>query len=132
MAEDDVAAAMEVEQEAPRSCGACGFTVTDTRIIQARWFAYTDPSGWIEWGQICGPCLNTQWRSMNRSWDPDIHDATDCSHSKWKEGLFMKVIRKRLRDPELIDEVVRDPSQYELKWPVVSADEPLDAYRSSQ
>ena len=123
---------MEVEQEAPRSCGACGFTVTDTRIIQARWFAYTDPSGWIEWGQICGPCLNIQWRSMTHSWDADIHDDSDCSHTQWKKGLFMKVIRKRLRDPELIDEVVRDPSQYELKWPVVSGDEPLDADRSSQ
>ena len=112
---------MEVEQEAPHSCGVCGNTVIDTRIIQARWYKYTDPSGWNEWGQICGPRLNTQWRSMTHSWDADIHDDSDCSHTQWKKGLFMKVIRRRLQFPPTagIEEEVRDPEHYELRRPVL-------------
>ena len=111
---------MEVEQEGLYSCGVCGNTVIDTRIIQARWCKYTDPSGWYEWGQICGPCLNTQWRSMTHSWDADIHDDSDFSDTQWKKVLFMKVIRRRLRSPPTagIEEEVRDPEHYELRGPV--------------
>ena len=117
---------MEVDQaEQPYSCGACGNTVIDTRIIQARWYKYTDPSGWNEWGQICSPCLNIQWRSMSHSWDADIHDDSDCSHTQWKKGLFMKVIRLRLRLRSALalpEEEVRDPDNYELKAPVDPGD----------
>ena len=112
---------MEVDQsEQPYSCGACGNTVIDTRIIQARWYKYTDPAGWWEYGQICGPCLNEQWRSMGHSWDADIHDKSHYTHTQWKTGLFMKVIRRRLRSPPTagIEEPVRDPEHYELKHPV--------------
>ena len=59
--------------------------VIDTRIINARWYKYSDPAGWCEWGQICGPCLNEQWRSMGRSWDEAINDASDFSHAEWKK-----------------------------------------------
>ena len=78
------------------------------------------PSGWYEWGQICGPCLNIQWRSMTHSWDANIHDDSDCSHTQWKKGLFMKVIRRSLRPPPTagIEEEVRDPEHYELRRPV--------------
>ena len=112
---------MEVEPAEPHSCGACGMEVRDTRIIRARWYKYSDPAGWCEWGQICGPCLNEQWRSMGRSWDETINDASDFSHAQWKERLFMKVIRLRLRSPPTagIEEEVRDPEHYELKSPVV-------------
>ena len=113
---------MEVDQaEQPYSCGACGNTVIDTRIIRARWYKYSDPAGWYEWGQICGPCLNTQWRSMTRSWDETTMDDSDCSHAMWKKGLFMKVILRRLRSPPTAgtEEEVRDPDNYELKAPVV-------------
>ena len=115
---------MEVEQTEPLSCEACGLEVRDTRITRARWYKYSDPAGWWEYGQICGPCLNEQWRSMGRSWDADIHDDSDCSHTQWKKGLFMKVIRRRLRSPPTagIEEEVRDPEHYELKHPV-DADE---------
>ena len=75
--------------------------VIHTRIIKARWYKYSDPAGWCEWGQICGPCLNEQWRSMGRSWDETINGASDFSHTEWKtkKRLFMKVIRSRLRSP---------------------------------
>ena len=112
---------MEVDQaEQPYSCGACGNTVNDTRIIRARWYEYSDPAGWWEYGQICGPCLNEQWRSMTHSWDADIHNDSDCSHKQWKKGLFMKVIRRRLASPPTagIEEEVRDPEHYELRLPV--------------
>ena len=59
---------------------------------------------------------------MTHSWDADIHDDSDCSHTQWKKGLFMKVIRKRLRSPPTagIEEEVRDPEEhYELMRPVV-------------
>ena len=110
----------EVEQEAPHSCGVCGNTVSSTRIMQARWYKCTDPSGWNEWGQICGPCLTTQWRSMIRSWDPNIHDDADCSRAQWKKGLFIKVIQKRLRSRPTggVEEEVREPEAYELERPV--------------
>ena len=112
---------MEVEEAAPHSCGACGLRVTDTRMTKARWYKYSDPAGWCEWGQICGPCLNEQWRSMGRSWDENINDASDFSHAEWKRRLFTKVIRLRLRSPPTagIEEEVRDPEHYELKSPVV-------------
>ena len=57
---------------------------------------------------------------MTRSWDETINDASDCSHAQWKKGLFMKVIRRRLRSPPTagIEEEVRDPEHYELKHPV--------------
>ena len=111
---------MEVEQAEPHSCGACGKTVIDTRIIKARWYKYSDPAGWCEWGQMCGPCLNEQWRSMGRSWDETINGASDFSHAQWKQKLFMKVIRSRLRSPPTpgIEEEVRDPEHYELKYPI--------------
>ena len=120
MAEDDVAATMEVDQQAPYSCAVCGNTVTDARNTLARWYKYTHSSGWGEWGQICGPCLNTQWRSMRRSWDADLHHDPDWSLKHWKQELFMKVIRRRLRSPPTagIEEEVRDPEHYELKRPV--------------
>ena len=113
---------MEVDQaEQPYSCGACGNTVIDTRIIRARWYKYSDPAGWWEYGQICGPCLNIQWRSMTHSWDADIRNDSDCSHKQWKKGLFMKVIRLRLRSPPTAgtNEEFRDPADYELQYPVV-------------
>ena len=113
---------MEVEQaEQPYSCGACGNTVIDTRIIRARWYKYSDPAGWWEYGQICGPCLNEQWRSMTHSWDADIHNDSDFSHTQWKKGLFMKVIRRRLQfQPTAgIEEEVRDPEDYELMGAVL-------------
>ena len=119
---------MEVDQAGqpyqdwqPYSCSACGNTVIDTRIIRARWYKYSDPAGWWEYGQICGPCLNEQWRSMGRSWDESINDASDFSNAQWKEMFFMKVIRLRLRSPPTagIEEEVRDPEHYELKSPVV-------------
>ena len=111
---------MEVEHAEPLSCGACGMRVIDTRIIKARWYKYSDPAGWYEWGQICGPCLNTQWRSMTRSWDETTMDNSDCSHAMWKKILFIKVIRLRLRSPPTAgtEEEVRDPDNYELKAPV--------------
>ena len=112
---------MEVDQaEQPYSCGACGNTVIDTRIIRARWYKYSDPAGWWEYGQICGPCLNEQWRSMGHSWDADIHDKSHYTHTQWKKGLFMKVILRRLRSPPTagIEEEVRDPEHYELRLPV--------------
>ena len=119
---------MEVEQEAPRSCGACLRTVFDAGRTKARWYKYTDPAGWYEWGQICGPRLNTQWRSMTHSWDADIHDDSDCSHTKWKKGLFMKVIRLRLRSPPTAgtNEEFRDPAGYELKYPVSVVRDEID------
>ena len=111
---------MEVEQAEPYSRGACGMTVIHTRIIKARWYKYSDPAGWCEWGQICGPCLNEQWRSMGHSWDADIHDKSHYNHTQWKTGLFMKVIRRRLASPPTagIEEEVRDPEHYELRRPV--------------
>ena len=65
--------------------------------------------------------MNEQWRSMGRSWGESINDASDFSHAQWKERLFMKVIRLRLRSPPTagIEEEVRDPEHYELKSPVV-------------
>ena len=112
---------MEVDQaEQPYSCGACGNAVIDTRIIRARWFKYSDPAGWWEYGQICGPCLNEQWRSMGHSWDADIHDKSHYSHTQWKKGLFIKVIQKRLcsRPTGGVEEEVREPDAYELERPV--------------
>ena len=88
-----------VEQEEPYSCGACGKRVTSNRINRARWYAYNHPSGWREYGQICGPCLRFSWRSMTRSWDENIHDDADCNHAEWKKKLFTKVIQKRLWSP---------------------------------
>ena len=69
-----------VEQEEPYSCGACGKRVTSNRINRARWYAYNHPSGWLEYGQICGPCLRFSWRSMMRSWDPNI---VSCWYWHW-------------------------------------------------
>ena len=122
---------MQVDTEAPHSCGARERTIDPTQRVgrtKARWYKCTDPSGWYEWGQMCAPCLNTQWRSMRRSWDADLHHDPEWSLKHWKQELFMKVIRRRLRSPPTagVDEEVRDPEQYELKWPVVP-DEPLDA-----
>ena len=79
---------MEVDQaEQPYSCGACGNTVIDTRIIRARWYKYSDPAGWWEYGQICGACLSESWRSMDRSWDETTTVWQDsCSHDEWKKG----------------------------------------------
>ena len=112
---------MEVEHAEPLSCGACGMRVIDTRIIQARWYKYSGPTGWCEYGQICGACLRESWRSMDRSWDETINDASDYSHGEWKKRLFMKVIQRRLRYPPTagIEEEVREPEHYELKSPVV-------------
>ena len=115
---------MQVDTEAQVSCGACERTIDPTQRVgrtKARWYKYTDPSGWYEWGQICAPCLHTQWRSMTRSWDETTMDASDCNHDIWKKGLFEKVVRLRLRSPPTagIEEEVRDPEQYELKSPVV-------------
>ena len=58
---------------------------------------------------------------MGRSWDESINDASDFSHAQWKERLFMKVIRLRLRSPPTAgtNEEFRDPADYELKYPVV-------------
>ena len=111
---------MEVEQDALQACGACGQTVCDARRTRARWYKYSDPAGWWEYGQICGPCLNEQWRSMERSWDETNNDASDYSHGEWKKRLFMKVIQRRLRYPPTagVEEEVRDPEHYELKSPV--------------
>ena len=112
---------MEVEPTEPRSCAACGAEVRGNLIIRARWYTYRDPSGWEEWGQICGPCLNEKWRSMDRSWDPDINVASDYSHDAWKKRLFMKVILRRLQGPQppgIEEEQIRDPEQYELRYPV--------------
>ena len=106
-----------VELEEPYSCGACGERVTSNRISRARWYTYNHPtSGWFEHGQICGPCLRFSWRSMTRSWDPNIHDDADCSHAEWKKGLFIKVIQERLRSPPTggIEEEVREPEHYVL------------------
>ena len=113
---------MQVDTEAQVSCGACERTIDPTQRVgksRARWYKYTDPSGWYEWGQICAPCLNTQWRSMTRNWDETTTDP--CSHDTWKKGLFMKVIRLRLRSPPTAgtNEEFRDPADYELKYPVV-------------
>ena len=115
---------MQVDTEAQVSCGACERTIDPTQRVgrtKARWYKYTDPSGRYKWGQICAPCLNTQWRSMTRSWDETTMDASDCNHDIWKKGLFEKVVRLRLRSPPTagIEEEVRDPEQYELKSPVV-------------
>ena len=119
---------MEVDQAGqpyqdgqPYSCAACGNTVIDTRIIRARWYKYSGPTGWCEYGQICGACLRESWRSMDRSWDETINDASDYSHGEWKKRLFMKVIQRRLRYPPTagVEEEVRDPEHYELKSPVV-------------
>ena len=58
---------------------------------------------------------------MGHSWDADIHDKSHYTHTQWKTGLFMKVIRRRLRSPPtagIEEEVVRDPEHYELKHPV--------------
>ena len=114
---------MQVDTEAQVSCGACERTIDPTQRVgrtKARWYKYTDPSGWYEWGQICAPCLHTQWRSMTRSWDETTMDASDCTHDIWKKGLFDKVVRLRLRSPPTagIEEEVRDPEHYELKRPV--------------
>ena len=94
--------------------------VIDTRIIQARWYKYSGPTGGREYGQICGACLSESWRSMDRSWDETINDASDYSHGEWKKRLFMKVIQRRLRYPPTagVEEEVRDPEHYELKSPV--------------
>ena len=112
---------MEVDQaEQPYSCGACGNTVIDTRIIRARWYKYSGPTGGREYGQICGACLREQWRSMGRSWDETINGASDFSHAQWKKRLFVKVIQRRLRYPPTAGiEEVREPEHYELKSPVV-------------
>ena len=112
---------MQVDTEAQVSCGACERTIDPTQRVgrsRARWYKYTDPSGWYEWGQICGPCLNTQWRSMTRSWDETTMD--DCTHAEWKKGLFIKVIQKRLRSRPTggVEEEVREPEDYELERPV--------------
>ena len=58
---------------------------------------------------------------MKHSWDPDINDDSFDKYAEWKKGLFMKVIRLRLRSPPTagIEEEVRDPEHYELKSPVV-------------
>ena len=58
---------------------------------------------------------------MGRSWDESINDASNVSHAQWKERLFMKVIRLRLRSPPPAgtNEEVRDPEHYELNYPVV-------------
>ena len=97
--------------------------VIDTRIIQARWYKYSGPTGWCEWGQICGACLREQWRSMTRSWDETTMDASDCTHDIWKKGLFDKVVRLRLRSPPTAVIDPHDPrnelDNYELKAPVV-------------
>ena len=94
--------------------------VIDTRIIKARWYKCSDPAGWCEWGQICGPCLNESWRSMDRSWDGTINDASNYSHGESKKRLFMKVIRRRLQGPQPagVEEESRDPEHYQLKGPV--------------
>ena len=58
---------------------------------------------------------------MDRSWDPDINVASDYSHDVWKKGLFMKVILRRLQGPQpagIEEEPIRDPEQYELRYPV--------------
>ena len=93
---------MQVDTEAQVSCGACERTIDPTQRVgrtKARWYKCTDPSGWYEWGQICAACLNTQWRSMTRSWDETTMGASDCTHDIWKKGLFDKVVRLRLRSP---------------------------------
>ena len=118
---------MQVDTEAQVSCGACERTIDPTQRVgrtKARWYKYTDPSsGFYEWGQICAPCLHTQWRSMTRSWDETTMDASDCTHDIWKKGLFDKVVRLRLRSPPtaVIDphDPRNEPDNYELKAPVV-------------
>ena len=112
---------MEVEPTEPHSCGACGMRVRDTIRNKARWYKYSGPTGWCEWGQCCGPCLYEKWRSMERSWDSDINDDSDYSHGAWEKRLFEEVIRRRLQGPQPagIEEELRDPEQYELKSPVV-------------
>ena len=112
---------MEVEPTEPRSCAACGEEVRGNLIIRARWYTYRDPSGWEEWGQICGVRLNHGWRSMGKSWDWDINDASTDKYAVWKKGLFMKVILRRLQGPQpagIEEEPIRGPEQYELKRPV--------------
>ena len=56
---------------------------------------------------------------MGKSWDPDINDASFDKYAVWKKGLFMKVIRRRLQGPQPagVEEEIRDPEQYELKYP---------------
>ena len=76
---------MEVEPAEPHSCAACGEEVRDNLIIRARWYTYRDPSGWEEWGQICGPCLFEKWRSMDRSWD-----EADRHHQLVRRGRYVE------------------------------------------
>ena len=111
---------MEVEQTEPLSCEACGLEVRDTRMTRARWYTYSDPTGWCEWGQICGACLRESWRSMDRIRDETMENPSDCSHGEWKKRIFEKVIRRRLRHPPTtgIEEEVRALEHYELKHPV--------------
>ena len=109
---------MEVEPTEPRSCAACGEEVRGNLIIRARWYTYRDPSGWEEWGQICGPCLFEKWRSMDRSWDKEINDLSKHNHAEWQKRVFIKVISELLKSPPTtgIDQDVLDPENYDLKW----------------
>ena len=58
---------------------------------------------------------------MRRSWDADLHHDPDWSLKHWKQELFMKVIRRRLRlqSPDKNEEEVRDPEDYELMGAVL-------------
>ena len=84
---------MEVDERAQYPCGICKRTIDPTqrvRISLARWYKYTHPSsGWAEWGQMCGACLSSEWRSMNRSWDETTTAWQDsCSHDEWKKKVL--------------------------------------------
>ena len=109
---------MEVDQRAEYPCGRCKRTIDPTQRVRmslARWYKYTHPSsGWAEWGQMCGACLSSEWRSMNRSWDETTAVWQDsCSHDEWKKRLFTKVICARLLDYD------REVADYELKQTVI-------------
>ena len=113
---------MQVDEAAEYLCGICKQTVDPkqrARGSYARWYKYTHPSsGWTEWGQMCGACLSSEWRSMNRSWGETTTVWQDsCSHDEWKKRLFIKVICARLRSPPTTagtDEEDSDEADYEL------------------
>ena len=57
---------------------------------------------------------------MKHSYDSTINDNSFDKYAEWKKGVFMKVIRRRLQGPQPagIEEEIRGPEQYALKYPV--------------